>query len=325
MYNKATILKRLDTIKGNRISAEQLFSLLYGTNPYVTIEIPENIKTLTLKSKHALEAVDILDTYISNIRFNNVQGSCVNLESLDVYSLNVRNTKAAFSLRNSEGGITVNKHKSHNITLDNIKAESVLLNQFDIEKSVIINRINTEDLNIERTKAKHTELFIEPVDEINKGLAYSTYISKYMFRLGDKTYKPLVVDGITVGIISEKTKAGISIYKCVNKRHEIIWVYSDGIVSAHGYTKEKAKQSYKFKYTRSKSTKEIIAKIKKTKSITRTQYRELTRACEYGVQQFAERIGKPNAQAITLQELKQYLKPHDFGYDQIKKLLGDVL
>jgi hypothetical protein len=130
-------------------------------------------------------------------------------------------------------------------------------------------------------------------------------------------------DNVYVIIKTKQTRNGITIIKGFDRSNNKVWLYKNDIVAYHASTKQEAKEGFKNKLKGFEIKQDIINKIKQDGYITREQYHELTGACEMGIQDFAERVGKPNEDKLTLKELKELLQPSDWGYEYIIKWLGE--
>ena len=82
---------------------------------------------------------------------------------------------------------------------------------------------------------------------------------------------------------------------------------------------QEAKAGFKRKLEGFEANKELIESIKEKGTITREDYHNLTGACYVGIQAFADRIGKTDAQELSLKELRSVLTNNDYGYEYLKK------
>lgn len=65
---------------------------------------------------------------------------------------------------------------------------------------------------------------------------------------------------------------------------------------------------------------EIVAEIKKTGKVTRSQYRALTGACSYGTNKFCEEHKIEDLEEISLEELRKILI-NDYGAREFWNLI----
>ena len=126
-------------------------------------------------------------------------------------------------------------------------------------------------------------------------------------------------DGTYTIIHKKRTYNGVTYIQGEWAKGNIIHIYKNNLVAYHAQTKEKAKNGFKRKLKGFEVKQEIIDEIKETKRVTRTQYHELTGACEIGIQAFADRIGMSDREYLTLDELVELLRPSDYGYNYLKQ------
>ena len=120
-------------------------------------------------------------------------------------------------------------------------------------------------------------------------------------------------------IEKKRTRNGVTIIDGISRNNQQLYLYKNEFLSYHDGTKEDAKSGFKRKLEGFEAKKEIIESIKEKGTITREDYHNLTGACYVGIQAFADRIGKPDAQELNLDELRSVLKSSDYGYQYLKK------
>ena len=120
-------------------------------------------------------------------------------------------------------------------------------------------------------------------------------------------------DGIRTIKISEKKRDGITIIKAVdmstllNDEIKEIYIAKEDKLSAHGYTLREAVEDLTFKKMKNVNIDEIVAKIKETEKVTRSQYRAITGACSFGTNRFCEQHNIQDLEEIELSELRKIL------------------
>ena len=70
------------------------------------------------------------------------------------------------------------------------------------------------------------------------------------------------------------------------------------------------------------NTDEIVAEIKKTGRVTRSQYRAITGACSFGTNKFCEQHNIQDLEEISLDELRKILVD-DYGAKRFWKLIDE--
>ena len=135
------------------------------------------------------------------------------------------------------------------------------------------------------------------------------------------------VDGSTMAILSEHERDGINIAKAKYfqggdpKNWSRAYVASRGNHTAHGDTIREAVEDVTFKYLRDTvDTCEIIAEVKKTQQVTRSQYRVLTGACRQGIQRFMdEHQISAETESLPLRQVLD-LTANAYGGDKMREL-----
>jgi hypothetical protein len=165
--------------------------------------------------------------------------------------------------------------------------------------------------------------YLQQADYINNNTQKANYIyNTHNAIIEGKFYEVDTTDNMYTIIKTKRTRNGVTIIEGISMNKSIIWLYKNDLVAYHATTKEVAKEGFKRKLKGFELKQEIIETIKANGYITREQYHELTGACEIGIQAFAERIGKPSENKLTLEELKNVLQSTDYGYNMIMKWLG---
>ena len=133
-------------------------------------------------------------------------------------------------------------------------------------------------------------------------------------------------DGIWTINLSEHKRDNIKIIKAVdidtlldNKIKEI-YIAKEGRLSAHGYTVREAVEDLTLKKLDKVNTDEIVAKIKETGKVTRSQYRAITGACSFGTNKFCEEHNIQDIEEIELTELRKILI-NDYGAEKFWSLI----
>ena len=91
-------------------------------------------------------------------------------------------------------------------------------------------------------------------------------------------------------------------------------------MSAHGYTVREAVDDLTYKKLDNVNTDEIVAEIKKTGKVTRSQYRAITGACSFGTNKFCEQHNIQDLEEISLEELRKILID-DYGAERFWNLI----
>ena len=135
-------------------------------------------------------------------------------------------------------------------------------------------------------------------------------------------------DGIWTIRISEKKRENIKIIKAVDfntildDKVKEIYIAKEGKLSAHGYTVREAVEDLTLKKLDNVNIDEIVAKIKETGKVTRSQYRAITGACSFGTNRFCEEHNIQNLEEIELTELRKILI-NDYGAKKFWELIGE--
>ena len=137
--------------------------------------------------------------------------------------------------------------------------------------------------------------------------------------INGKEYKVDLSDDVYTIVKTSTTRNGVTIIGGFNRKDNTIWIYKNAFVSYHSTTKEGAKEGFKRKLKGFEANIELIKQIKEQGYITREEYHKLTGACEYGINEFAKRLGRPEDDKLQLEELFELLKPSDYGYSMIMK------
>ena len=129
--------------------------------------------------------------------------------------------------------------------------------------------------------------------------------------------------------MSEKKRDNIKIIKAVDIRDiykqekdqvETMYIATEGEISAHGYTVREAIEDLTYKKLDNVDSGEIIAEIKRTGKVTRSQYRALTGACSFGTNKFCEEHNIQDLEEIEISELRKILI-NDYGAERFWSLI----
>ena len=90
--------------------------------------------------------------------------------------------------------------------------------------------------------------------------------------------------------------------------------------SAHGKNLREAMEDLIYKETQKEDKEKIVAEIKKTGKVNRTQYRAITGACKYGTNKFCGEHNIQNLEEISLEELRKILI-NDYGAEKFWSLI----
>ena len=147
--------------------------------------------------------------------------------------------------------------------------------------------------------------------------------------LHNKKFHPVdFSDGYKVIENSRKVRDRITIIKGIDMddllEDEVreIFVAKEGELSAHGYSLREAIDDLTFKKMENVEIKEIVAEIKKTNKVTRSQYRAITGACSYGTNKFCEEHQIQNLEEIEINELRKILV-NDYGAERFWNLIDN--
>ena len=164
-------------------------------------------------------------------------------------------------------------------------------------------------------------------DFSGKMLKENTY-----YILWQKEFYPVInVDGIWTIKLSEKKRDNITIIKAIDidniyandvDKIEEIYIAQENDLSAHGYTLREAVDDLTLKKLDNINTDEIVAEIKKTGRVTRSQYRAITGACSFGTNKFCEQHNIQDLEEISLDELRKILVD-DYGAKRFWKLIDE--
>ena len=183
-----------------------------------------------------------------------------------------------------------------------------------------------ENDNIIPTFAKSAQVGNKEYKDFSgKMLKENTY-----YILWQKEFYPVInLDGIWTIKLSEKKRDNITIIKAididniyVNDVNEIeeIYIAQENDLSAHGYTLREAVDDLTLKKLDNIDTDEIIAEIKRTGKVTRSQYRAITGACSFGTNKFCERHNIQDLEEISLGKLRKILID-DYGAKRFWELI----
>ena len=135
-------------------------------------------------------------------------------------------------------------------------------------------------------------------------------------------------DGIWTIKLSEHKRDKIKIIKAVDidtlldDEIKEIYIAKERRLSAHGYTLREAIEDLTLKKLENVNTDEIVAKIKETGKVTRSQYRAITGACSFGTNKFCEEHNIQDLEEIELTELRKILI-NDYGAEKFWKMIGE--
>ena len=128
--------------------------------------------------------------------------------------------------------------------------------------------------------------------------------------------------------LSEHKRDNIKIIKAVDiddiylsDEAKPIYIAKEGRLTAHGYTIREAVEDLTLKKLDKVNTAEIVAKIKETGKVTRSQYRAITGACSFGTNKFCEEHSIQDLEEIELTELRKILV-NDYGAEKFWSLVG---
>ena len=161
---------------------------------------------------------------------------------------------------------------------------------------------------------------------------YKDYAGKILspkvhYILWKKEFYPVKeFDGIWTIILSEKKRDNINIIKAVDiddiydDEIKEIYIATEGKLSAHGYTLREAVEDLTLKKLDNINVDEIVAQIKQTGKVTRSQYRAITGACSFGTNKFCEEHNIQDLEEIELNELRKILI-NDYGAQKFWNLI----
>lgn len=133
-------------------------------------------------------------------------------------------------------------------------------------------------------------------------------------------------DGIWTIKLSEHKRENIKIIKALDTHTLLdanvkeIYIAVEGALSAHGYTIREAVEDLTLKKLDNVDIDEIVAEIKKTGKVTRSQYRAITGACSFGTNKFCEEHNIQELEEIELTELRKILI-NDYGAEKFWELI----
>ena len=135
-------------------------------------------------------------------------------------------------------------------------------------------------------------------------------------------------DGLLTIKISEKKRDNITIIKAVHiddlldRNIKEIYIAKEGKLSAHGYTVREAIEDLTLKKLDNVNIDEIVATIKETGKVTRSQYRAITGACSFGTNKFCEEHNIQDLEEIELKDLRKILI-NDYGAQKFWQLIDE--
>ena len=135
-----------------------------------------------------------------------------------------------------------------------------------------------------------------------------------------------IYDGLKTIRLLEKKRENTTIIKAVdidailNDEIREIYIAKEGKLSAHGYTIREAIEDLTLKKLDNINKDEIVAKIKETGKVTRSQYRAITGACSFGTNKFCEEHNIQDLEEIDLEELRKILI-NDYGAERFWGLI----
>ena len=156
-------------------------------------------------------------------------------------------------------------------------------------------------------------------------LKSNTYYTLYK----KEFYAVDIYDGLKTIRLSEKKRDNITIIKAVdmssilNDKVEEIYIAKDGKLTAHGYTVREAVEDLTLKKLGNVNVDKIVAQIKETGKVTRSQYRAITGACSFGTNKFCEEHNIQDLEEIEVSELRKILI-NDYGADKFWSLIDNT-
>ena len=134
-------------------------------------------------------------------------------------------------------------------------------------------------------------------------------------------------DGLWTIKLSEHKRENIRIIKaididdiCSKADIKAIYIAKEDELTAHGYTVREAIEDLTYKKLDNVDSEEIIAEIKRTGKVTRSQYRALTGACSFGTNKFCEEHNIQDLEEIEISELRKILI-NDYGAERFWSLI----
>lgn len=133
----------------------------------------------------------------------------------------------------------------------------------------------------------------------------------------NKKLKYIYFDGILWGNVKTvKKKGNITIYKT-----PLGYCVTENELAAHGKTLKQAMEDLTFKKLQNTDVSKIVKEIKKTRKVTRMQYRAITGACRLGTEAFCRQHNIEDLEKISLEELRKILTLNDYGAERFWKLV----
>ena len=140
-------------------------------------------------------------------------------------------------------------------------------------------------------------------------------------------YELKEVDGIETLVISEKKRDNIKIIKAIDfsriyhkEEPTPIYIVGENKIYAHGYSLREAIDDLTYKKMKKVDSEKIIADIKATEKVTRSQYRALTGACSFGTDRFCKEHNIQDLEEIDINELRKILID-DYGAKKFWSLI----
>ena len=156
-------------------------------------------------------------------------------------------------------------------------------------------------------------------------LKSNTYYTLYK----KEFYAVDIYDGLKTIRLSEKKRDNITIIKAVdmssilNDKVEEIYIAKEGNLTAHGYTARESVEDLTLKKLGNVNVDEIVAQIKETGKVTRSQYRAITGACSFGTNKFCKEHNIQELEEIEVSELRKILI-NDYGADKFWRLIDNT-
>lgn len=325
--------------KYSTINCSCYSSTIASTGDYATINCSGEPSTIvskgdyaTIRSDHAFSTQifsdgerAIMELGGCNLKINSTGNlATINLHESTVEEINSTGDFATINRINSTGDhATIITHSASIINITGFNAIVFISN----EKTIIKARKGTTIVSPYLSTQERNDDYKD-----SKGRSLSE--NEYYCLFDGKFYPVDISDNIITIKMSEKKKDGITIIK--GKRcedwpfnaenyedllfdDENVFIVKENNISAHGYTLREAVDDFNFKKLKREGREKIVKEIKDSGKVTKPQYRALTGACEFGVNEFCKK-NNITVEEISLDELRKVLI-NDYGAKQFWSLI----
>ena len=145
--------------------------------------------------------------------------------------------------------------------------------------------------------------------------------------LYNRKFQPVVhADGILCLKIKSRKVGEVMLHTCMKPytENEKVYIAELNEIYAHGLKPKQALSDLQYKILSSMSVTEHVARIKETGTVSRQDYRLITGACEYGIEQFCKDKNIEDVQELTIAELLEILDSKYYGANKFRELFAEA-